>query len=181
MGCSVVRLSGFDCAGIVAVWVLRRTLNQQDENHRRQLDQTQSLHAIQLQSQKAEATRQRAHATAAIILSGLWLIGRDPKALADDLEEHVDAIIQAAHNLRLEIEHSDLAQELMSLNGELYDVPSVLPGNETAREELLRITGAASRAIVDWFQTEDPGSRRSALQSIKKSKDETKRMVMTHR
>lgn len=176
-GVLVSGLVGSIAGGIVAVWVLRRTLDHQDENHRRQLDQTQKLHVIQLEAQKAEATRQRAHAMAAVLLSGFWGLARNPKASADEMVQHIDAIIQAAHNLRLESEHSDLAQALMSLNGELYDAPSVIPGNETARKELLRITGAVSGAVVLWFQAEDLATRQATLRSIKKSKDDAKNLL----
>lgn len=121
--------------------------------------------------------RARAHATAAVILSDLWLLSRDPEASTNELKQHVDGIIQAAHNLRLEDEHSGLAQALMALNGELYGIPAVVPGNEAARQELLQITGMPSGAVVVWFQAEDVTTRQAALRSIRRSQEATKKML----
>ncbi|MFF2029524.1 hypothetical protein [Arthrobacter sp. NPDC058192] len=170
-------LVGSVAGGAVAVWVLRRTIEHQEENHRLQLRTARGLHSEQLEAQKSEATRERAHVAAAGILSGLWLVNRASKASAEQMSEQIDSIILAAHSLRLEREHTDLAQTLMQMIGELEETPEVVAGNQRARKELLQITARTSAAIVVWFQAADKSERRGALDSIRRAKEATASLV----
>lgn len=164
-------LIGSVAGGLVAIWVLRKTLEKQDLNHRKQLNQTQKLHSEQLEAQRSEAARERSHATAAAILSALWLLNRASKISHEEMREQIDAAILGAHTLRLEGEHAALSQQLMHMIGELDLAPEIVVGNEPARMELLKITGAVSGAIVTWFHATVPLARELALASIKQSEE----------
>lgn len=179
-------LVGSLAGGLVAVWVLRRTIEHQEANHRLQLRQAEKLHRKQLEAQRAEATRDRSHAAAATILSGLWLVNRASEAPAEEMAQKIaagemskaiDSVILGAHNLRLEREHSDLAQALMAMNGELAGTPAVVPGNLRARIQLLQITAIVSSAVVVWFKSDGASDRKLALDSIEQAHQATANLV----
>lgn len=150
-------LIGSIAGGAVAVWVLLRGLDHQEK-----------LHAKQLAVQRLEATRQRAVAAAAATISGLWLINRASKGSMVALEEQLDAVILGVHSLRLEVEHDRLASALSQVVAEI-NAEDVI-GYEPARKELLVITAAASKAITDWFQSDEPENRKTALRSLQEAK-----------
>lgn len=175
-----VLLSGFfgsAAGGAIAIWVLVSTLKHQEKTHHDQLQQAERLHTEQLSNQTSEATRQRSTTAAAALLSGLWLVNRASEASADEMRQQIDAMILAAHSLRLERQHDDLAKALMAMIGELEETPEVVTANEVARKKLLQITGKISGAVVVWFQAGDSLERDAALLSIRTSEKEIKSLV----
>ena len=141
--------------GLVAIWVLRRTLEHQSD-----------IHKDQMRAQRSEATKQRATAAAAGILSSLWLVNRASNESEDEMRKQVDAAILAIHGLRLEKEHNALAKSLSIFIATVEGSPEHVIDNDENRQTLIRATGAVARAVTDWFQDPELGEVEDPLERI---------------